>query len=75
VPPGLEECAALAARISFRVGQGVAEPGRSVVDLEALLNALFGGDQPLLARTSLYSLQASAEQTFWLLQDIQSLIV
>ena len=70
----LEECAALAASMSFRVGQGVAEPGRSVVDLEALLNALFGGDKPLLARTSLHSLQASAEQTFWLLQDIQSLI-
>ncbi len=70
----LEECAALAAEMSFRVGQGTAEPGRSVVELEALLNALFGGDKPLLTRTSLHNLQVSAEQTFWLLQDIQSLI-
>jgi DNA-binding CsgD family transcriptional regulator len=70
----LEECAALAERMSFRVGRGMAEPGRSVVELEALLNALFGGDDPLLARTSLQSLQASSEQTFWLLQDIQALI-
>ena len=70
----LEECAALAAEMSFRVGQGTEEPGRSVVELEALLNALFGGDKPLLTRTSLHNLQVSAEQTFWLLQDIQSLI-
>lgn len=70
----LEECAAIATEMSFRVGHGMAEPGKSVVELEALLNALFSGDQPLLARTSLQSLQASSEQTFWLLQDIQALI-
>jgi DNA-binding CsgD family transcriptional regulator len=70
----LEECAALATDMSFRVGYGMAEPVRSVVELDALLNALFGGDEPLLARASLHSLQASAEQTFWLLQDIQALI-
>jgi DNA-binding CsgD family transcriptional regulator len=70
----LEECAALAASMSFRVGHGMAEPGRSVVELDALLDALFGGEEPLLARTALQSLQASSEQTFWLLQDIQALI-
>jgi DNA-binding NarL/FixJ family response regulator len=70
----LEECITLARGMSFRVGHGMAEPWRGVVELEALLNALFGGDEPLLARTSLRSLQASSEQTFWLLQDIQALI-
>ena len=70
----LEECGVLATDMSFRVGHGMAEFGPSVVDFDALLNALFGGDEPLLARTSLRSLQASSEQTFWLLQDIQALI-
>jgi DNA-binding CsgD family transcriptional regulator len=70
----LDECASLAAERSFRVGRGIAEPGRSAVELEALLAALFDGDEPLVSRTALSALQTSAEQTFWLLQDIQTLI-
>jgi DNA-binding CsgD family transcriptional regulator len=70
----LEECSALARHMSFRVGHGMAEPGRSVVELGALLNALFGGDEPLLDRTSLRGLPASSEQVFWLLQDVEALI-
>ncbi len=70
----LDACASLAAERSFRVGRGIAEPGRSAVELEALLEALFDGDEPLVGRKALSTLQASAEQTFWLLQDIQTLI-
>jgi predicted ATPase len=70
----LEACASLAAGMSFRVARGMAEPWRNDIELESFLAALFGGEEPLLDRTSLRSLPGSAEQTFWLLQDIQALI-
>ncbi len=58
---------------SFRVGRGVAEPHRRL-ELDALFDALFDGDKPLVARDALSDLHASPEQRFWLLQDIQALI-
>ena len=70
----LEACASMAAERSFRVGRGVAEPHRRAVELDVLFDALFGGDEPLLARNALSDLHASPEQRFWLLQDIQALI-
>lgn len=70
----LDACAAMAADRGFRVGRGAAEPGRTVVELEALLDALSGGDSPLVPRDSLGDSHASPEQRFWLLQDIQALI-
>jgi DNA-binding CsgD family transcriptional regulator len=70
----LDACASLAAARSFRVGRGVAEPHRRVVELDALFDALFDGDEPLVARDALSDLHASPEQRFWLLQDIQALI-
>ena len=70
----LEACASMAAERSFRVGRAVAEPHRRAVGLDVLLDALFGGDDPLLARGALSHLRASPEQRFWLLQDIQALI-
>src|SRR4029079_6131990 len=70
----LDACASLAAGMAFRVGRGMAEPGRSVVDLEALLNAMFDGEDPLVARHALSSLHTSPEQTFWLLHDLQALL-
>src|ERR1700686_878409 len=54
---------------SFRVGRGMAEPGRSVVDLQALLDAMFGGEDPLVARPALSSLHTSPGKPFWLLPD------
>src|SRR5260370_25662149 len=60
--------------MSFRVGGGMAEPGRSVVDLKALLDAMFDGEDPLVARHALSSLHTSPEQTFWLLHDLQALL-
>jgi DNA-binding NarL/FixJ family response regulator len=70
----LEACASMAARMSFRVGLGTAEPGRSAVELEALLQALFNGDQPLLDPRDLARLQPAATETFWLLRDIHALL-
>jgi DNA-binding CsgD family transcriptional regulator len=69
----LDACAAMAADRSFRVGRGVAEPHRRL-ELDALFDALFDGDKPLVAREALSDLHASPEQRFWLLQDIQALI-
>jgi DNA-binding CsgD family transcriptional regulator len=69
----LEACASMAVERSFRVGRGVAEPHRRV-ELDALFDALFDGDKPLVARDALSDLHASPEQRFWLLQDIQALI-
>src|SRR5258708_36566652 len=60
--------------MSFRVGWGSAEPGRSVVDLQALLDAMFDGEDPLVARHALSSLHTSPEQTFWLLPDLPALL-
>ncbi len=70
----LDACASLASGLSFRVGRGMAEPGRSVVDLQALLDAMFDGEDPLVARHALSSLHTSPEQTFWLLHDLQALL-
>jgi DNA-binding CsgD family transcriptional regulator len=70
----LDACASMAAERSFRVGRGAAEPHRQAVELDALLDALFDGDKPLVARDALSDLHASPEQRFWLLQDIQALI-
>jgi DNA-binding CsgD family transcriptional regulator len=70
----LDACACIAAERSFRVGRGVTEPHRQVVELDALFDALFDGDDPLVAREALSDHHASPEQRFWLLQDIQALI-
>ncbi len=70
----LETCASMAAERSFRVGRGVAEPHRRAAGLDVLFDALFSGDDPLIARNALSDLHASPEQRFWLLQDIQALI-
>jgi DNA-binding CsgD family transcriptional regulator len=70
----LDACASMAAERSFRVGRGVMELSRRVVELDALFDALFEGDKPLVARDALSDLHASPEQRFWLLQDIQALI-
>jgi DNA-binding CsgD family transcriptional regulator len=70
----LEACASIAAARSFRVGRGEADPGRTVVELDALFDALFGGEKPLAPRDALSDTRSSPEQRFWLLQDIQALI-
>ena len=70
----LEECAALAAGMSFRIGHGSAEPGPLTDALGALYEALFEGDIPLANRSALSDLHASPEYLFWHLQDVQTII-
>ena len=56
--------------LEFRTGLGTAEPGHGSV----LMEALFGGTDPLIDRTSLGSRDRSREEAFWLLADIQTLM-
>jgi DNA-binding CsgD family transcriptional regulator/tetratricopeptide (TPR) repeat protein len=70
----LEACASMAGERSFRVGRAVSAPHRQAAGLDVLFDALFGGHSPLLERSALNDLDASPEQRFWLLQDLQALI-
>ena len=63
---------ATARSLSFRTGLGAAEPGHSPVELAVLMEALFGGAEPLADRTALGSRDRSREEPFWLLQDLHS---
>jgi AAA ATPase domain len=70
----VEEAVSAAQRCGFAVGHGVAEPGDVAVELAVLMDALFGGAEPLLERSALGDSHTSREQRYWLLQDIQSLL-
>src|SRR5256885_16969445 len=70
----LAEAARVARRLAFRVGAGAAEPGAEVVELGALMTALFDGPQPLLQRSGLRELHSLPEQRDWLLQDLQAVL-
>ncbi len=70
----LGEVAAMAGRLSIRVGAGVADPGDTVVQLSVLMEALFVGPSPILQRTALGDAHASPEQRYWLLQDLEALL-
>jgi DNA-binding CsgD family transcriptional regulator len=70
----LREVAAMARRLSIRVGSGTADPGDTVVQLSVLMEALFEGPSPLLERTTLGDAHASPEQRYWLLQDLEALL-
>ena len=65
---------AAAGALSFRTGLGTAEPGHSSVELAVLMEALFGGAEPLVDRTALEARDRSREERFWLLQDVQTLL-
>lgn len=70
----LAEVAAMARRLSIRAGVGVADPGDSMVQLSALMEALFAGPSPILPRAGLRDAHASLEQRYWLLQDLEALL-
>ena len=70
----LTEVATMARRLSIRVGSGVAAPCNRVVQLFALLEALFDGPSPILARAALGDAHKSPEQRYWLLQDLEALL-
>jgi len=70
----LEEVAAIARSLGIRVGRSAADPSETVVELAALLAALFDGTKPLLDPGELSTLRAQPEQRFWLLRDLQQLL-
>jgi DNA-binding CsgD family transcriptional regulator len=70
----LAEVAAMARRLSIRVGVGAADPGDSMVQLSALMEALFAGPSPILRRAGLRDGHTSLEQRYWLLQDLEALL-
>jgi DNA-binding CsgD family transcriptional regulator len=70
----LEEVATMARRRLIRVGSGVADLSDGVVELSALMEALFDGPSPVLDRAALGDAHASPEQRYWLLQDLQALL-
>src|SRR5580658_1252841 len=70
----LGEVAEMARRLSIRVGGAAADPGDTVVQLSVLMEALFEGRTPVLARAALGDAHASPEQRYWLLQDLETLL-
>jgi DNA-binding CsgD family transcriptional regulator len=70
----IEQAVSAARESGFAVGHAVAEPGDVAVELAVLMDALFGGHEPLLERAALGDSHASREQRYWLLQDIQTLL-
>src|SRR5579859_4350105 len=70
----IEHAAAATREGGFAVGRGTAQPGDAAVELAVLIDALFGGPEPVLERSALGDSHASREQRYWLLQDIQALL-
>jgi len=70
----VDHASSAARKAGFAVGYGVAEPGDAAVELAVLMDALFGGPEPVLERAALGDWRASREQRYWLLQDIQTLL-
>jgi DNA-binding CsgD family transcriptional regulator len=70
----LAEVAAIARGLGVRVGGSAADPSETMVELAALLAALFDGSEPLLDPGELSTLHAQPEQRFWLLRDLQQLL-
>jgi DNA-binding CsgD family transcriptional regulator/tetratricopeptide (TPR) repeat protein len=70
----LAEVSTIARSLGIRVGSSAADPNETVVELSALLAALFDGAEPLLDPTELSTLHAQPEQRFWLLRDLQALL-
>ena len=70
----IEQAVSTARDSGFAVGQCVAEPADTAVELAVLMEALFEGRAPLLDRSALGDSHASRQQRYWLLQDIQTLL-
>jgi DNA-binding CsgD family transcriptional regulator len=70
----LAEVAAIARSLGIRVGRSSADPSETMVELAALLAAVFDGAEPLLGPGELTTLHTQPEQRFWLLRDLQQLL-
>ena len=64
----------MARGLAIRAGVGVADPADRVVQLSALMEALFAGPSPVLGRGGLGGAHTSPEQRYWLLQDLEALL-
>src|SRR5213593_3048729 len=70
----LAEVSTIARSLGIRVGHSAADPSETMVELAALLAALFDGAEPLLDPGGLSTLHEQPEQRFWLLRDLQQLL-
>ena len=70
----LAEVASIARDSGISVGRAVAEPGETLVELAALLEALFVGPEPLLDSRDVVLPHPAPEQRFWLLRDLHALL-
>jgi DNA-binding CsgD family transcriptional regulator len=70
----LAEVSTIARSLDIGVGSSAADPNETVVELAALLAALFDGEEPLLDPREFTTLHAQPEQRFWLLRDLQQLL-
>ena len=69
----LDEAVKMAGRMGFAAGRSGAEPG-DAVDLAVLMDALFEGESSPLKTDALRVLPSVAEQRYWLLQELQTLL-
>src|SRR5271154_397531 len=70
----LDEAAAMASRMAFKVGRGVADPSDSMNELAPLLGALADGPEAPFEQAQLRDLPLRPEQRYWLRQDLQRLL-
>jgi DNA-binding CsgD family transcriptional regulator len=70
----LTEARSIAERLGFRTGFGAGRQGEEIVELSALMDAICGGDVPLVDFAKLSKLVGSPEQRYWVLHDVQSLL-
>ena len=70
----LDEAAAMASRMAFKVGRGVADPNDSMNELAPLLGALADGPEAPFEQAQLRDLPLRPEQRYWLRQDLQTLL-
>jgi hypothetical protein len=70
----LTEVAAMGKRAGLRVGTGANLPGDQMIQMGALLDAVFGGQDPILDRAGLAELQALPEQRYWFIEQLETLL-
>jgi hypothetical protein len=70
----LTEVERIARRRSLRTGMGVAEFGDSIVEMAALMDALMGGESPLIDRAAVAELPIGPERRYWFLEETQALL-
>jgi DNA-binding CsgD family transcriptional regulator/tetratricopeptide (TPR) repeat protein len=70
----LAEAAEMGRRAGLRVGFGANLPGDQMVQMGAVLDAFFGGSDPILDRGALPELQALWDRRYWLIEQLETLV-